>query len=94
MRASEVIVANCGATGAPALHLGPHVNMDDGVLDVCIVRARTGLNLLQIAWSVLLGRQQRQPNLRFLRATLPEGQGAILCYRTMHWGMSAFGTAF
>jgi diacylglycerol kinase (ATP) len=65
--AAEVTVANLGAVGEPAIRWGPQVRVDDGAVDVCVVRARSALDLLRIATSVLLGQQRREPNLRFLR---------------------------
>ncbi len=67
-RAAEVMVANLGAVGEPAIRWGPQVCVDDGLVDVCVVRARSALDLVRIAGSVLLGRQRSEPNLRFLRA--------------------------
>jgi diacylglycerol kinase (ATP) len=66
--AAEVTVANLGAVGEPAIRWGPQVRVDDGTVDVCVVRARSALDLLRIASSVLLGQQRREPNLRFLQA--------------------------
>jgi YegS/Rv2252/BmrU family lipid kinase len=67
-RASEVTIANSGAIGEPILRWGPNVRMDDGQLDVCIVRARNALDYLAVAWSVLLGRQRRDSRLHCLTA--------------------------
>lgn len=67
-RASEVMVANSGAAGDPHVRWGPHVRWDDGQLDVCIVRARTLLDYLVLAWRGLLGRPSRDPNVYFLTA--------------------------
>jgi diacylglycerol kinase (ATP) len=68
LHAAEVEVANLGAVGEPAIRWGPHVCVDDGTVDICVVRARSVLDLLSIASSVLLGRQRSEPNLHFLRA--------------------------
>jgi len=68
LHAAEVEVANLGAVGEPAIRWGPHVCVDDGTVDICVVRARSVLDLLRIASSVLLGRQRSEPNLHFLQA--------------------------
>lgn len=68
LQAAEVEVANLGAVGEPAIRWGPHVCVDDGMVDICVVRARSVLDLLRIASSVLLGRQRSEPNLHFLQA--------------------------
>ena len=67
VRAAEVVVANSSTAGSATIRWGPHILLDDGVLDVCIVRARTPLDYFRIAWN-LLRRQKRDPRLRFLRA--------------------------
>lgn len=68
VRAAEVVVANSSTAGSANIRWGPHIHPDDGVLDVCIVRARAPLDYFKIAWN-LLRRQKRDPRLRFLRAT-------------------------
>ncbi len=67
VRAAEVVVANSSTAGSVSIRWGPHIHPDDGVLDVCIVRARVPLDYFKIAWN-LLRRQKRDPRLRFLRA--------------------------
>jgi diacylglycerol kinase (ATP) len=67
VRAAEVIVANSSTVGAPSIRWGPHVLLDDGVLDVCVVRARAPLDYFKIAWNLLHG-QKKDPRIRFLRA--------------------------
>lgn len=58
-RASEVVIANGGTVGDPVLRWGPDVRVDDGRLDLCVVRARSLLDYLLLAWD-LLWRSQRQ----------------------------------
>lgn len=41
VRAAELTIANSGAMGDPALRWSPEVELDDGHMDVCIVRARS-----------------------------------------------------
>jgi YegS/Rv2252/BmrU family lipid kinase len=67
VRAAEVVVANSSTVGGPSIRWGPQVRLDDGVLDVCIVRARVPPDYFKIAWS-LLRRQKKDPRVRFLRA--------------------------
>jgi diacylglycerol kinase (ATP) len=67
VRAAEVVVANSSTAGDPNIRWGAHVRLDEGVLDVCIVRARAPLDYFTIAWHLLRG-QQRDPRVRFLRA--------------------------
>ncbi len=65
-RASQVLVANGGILGQPPFRWGPDIRPDDGRLDLCIVRARTLLDYLKLAWYVLIGQHKRSPNVRYL----------------------------
>jgi YegS/Rv2252/BmrU family lipid kinase len=62
-RASEVMIANCGAVGGPLLRWGPQVRLDDGILDVCIVRAKSAWDYIRLAWSAIWRRQGNSPHL-------------------------------
>jgi YegS/Rv2252/BmrU family lipid kinase len=68
IHASEIIVANSGIVGDPSLRLGPDIEMGDGQVDLCIMRARTLLDYVKIAWDILFGHQRRGPNIRCLQA--------------------------
>jgi len=68
LRASEVLVVNGGGLGEPYFHWEPHIRLDDGRLDVFVLRARTAPDYLRVAWELLLGQQKRDPNVRFLSA--------------------------
>jgi diacylglycerol kinase family enzyme len=64
VRASEVVIANSGAAGDPSLRWGPEVRLDDGQLDVHIIRTRSAIDYLRLAGAVLLGRQRQDPTIR------------------------------
>jgi YegS/Rv2252/BmrU family lipid kinase len=66
--ASEVLVANCGILGQPPFRWGPDIRPDDGRLDVCIIRARTLIDYLVLAWHFLLGLHRSAPNVRYRAA--------------------------
>jgi len=68
VRASEVMVANVGAVGDPYMRWGAQVRPDDGVMDVCVIRARTVWDFVQLAWYVLTRQQRRASNLSFFAA--------------------------
>jgi YegS/Rv2252/BmrU family lipid kinase len=68
VRASEVMIANSGALGDPSLRWSPQVALDDGRVDVIIVRARTALDYLRFLSAVLLGRQSEETAIRHLIA--------------------------
>jgi diacylglycerol kinase (ATP) len=67
-RASQVVVANSSTLGHPPFRWGPHIQIDDGRLDVCIIRARNLLDYLALGWHVLSGQPRRHPNVRYLGA--------------------------
>ena len=62
-RASEVFVANSGVLGDPSLRWEPSVQLDDGHLNVCIIRARTILDYLRVGWRMLTGGHKREPGV-------------------------------
>src|SRR5262249_32882951 len=62
----QVVVANCGILGQPPFRWGPDIRIDDGRIDVCIVRARTLWDYVTLARHVVLGQHKRSPNVRYL----------------------------
>jgi YegS/Rv2252/BmrU family lipid kinase len=68
VRASDIVVANVGAMGAPGLRWGPDIRPDDGRLSVCIIRARHLGHYLVSGWHVLRGTHRSDPNTSFLDA--------------------------
>ena len=44
------------------------MRVDDGKIDVCILRAQTLLNFLSVGWSVFRGRHRHDPNIQLLTA--------------------------
>ena len=68
VRASDVVIANSGAAGDPLLRWGPRVRLDDGRLDVHVLRARSAIDYLRLAGAVLLNRQRQDPTIRHVVA--------------------------
>ena len=66
--ALQVIVANSGTLGQKPLTWGPDIQIDDGIVDVCVVRARTALDFARLAWNVLRGQHRNDPKLRYEQA--------------------------
>jgi YegS/Rv2252/BmrU family lipid kinase len=61
VRAAEIAIVNSGALGDPSLRWSPQVELDDGRIDVCVVRARSVLDYLSLAAAVVLRRQAEEP---------------------------------
>ncbi len=68
LHASQIVIANSGILGQPPFRWGPDIEPHDGLLDVCIVRARTLLDYLSLGWHVVRGQHKQSPNVRYLRA--------------------------
>jgi YegS/Rv2252/BmrU family lipid kinase len=67
-RASQVLLVNCGTLGATRLRWVPGARVDDGRIEVCIIRARTALDYLGLAWDLVRGRHREGRNVRYLHA--------------------------
>jgi diacylglycerol kinase (ATP) len=65
LRASEIFVANASPPMISNLPPGINVRLDDGELDVFIVRARTVADYVRLFWSVSFARQSPDSELRF-----------------------------
>ena len=65
VRASLVMAANVGATGLPGLRWREDAAPDDGVIDLCVVRARSPLEYLRLIASALLGRQSESNQIEY-----------------------------
>ncbi len=95
-RAAEVIALNSGAIGMPAFQWTPDVRLDDGEMDVCVVRGRTVLDYLIVAWDVVTAREERRaPHIRCVPVahsvtveadtSLPvQGDGEVFGRRAVH----------
>lgn len=67
-QAIQVLLANCGTLGQPPLRWGEGIRPDDGVIDVCVVRAQTVWHFLKIAWNVARRTHKPDPNVSYLKA--------------------------
>jgi diacylglycerol kinase family enzyme len=68
MRAAQVLVANGGVLGVVPLRWGPNIHPNDGLINICVVNARTILDYLGIAWHTVLRQHRRSHRLRYLSA--------------------------
>ncbi len=66
--ASEVLIANCGIIGLKGLRKELGIKPDDGMVEVCIVRSRTLLDLANLAWNVFIKRDKGRPEMHCVRA--------------------------
>jgi YegS/Rv2252/BmrU family lipid kinase len=66
--ALEVSVANSGILAMRPFSLGKGIFIDDGRLDVCIIRARTILDYLGLAVRIVMRLQEYDGNIEYLRA--------------------------
>jgi diacylglycerol kinase (ATP) len=55
--AVTVLVANCRVVVPPLIHLGTHVELDDGQLDVVALNAKNIFELFGLVWALLRDRE-------------------------------------
>jgi YegS/Rv2252/BmrU family lipid kinase len=67
-RALQVVVANSGCLRTSGLCWGPGTAVDDGQIDVCIVRVQNLISFLSVVWSVLRGKHREDRNIQLLTA--------------------------
>lgn len=60
VRASEVFISNSRVVGVKPFNLGPDVRPDDGVMAVCVVRARTAWDYVRVVAQLATGRRRRR----------------------------------
>ena len=65
--ASSVLVVNCSDLLPPLLSLGPRVAVDDGVLDIVVLKAHGFFDSALVVWQIF--RQQETARVRRLRGT-------------------------
>ncbi|MBN1260126.1 MAG: NAD(+)/NADH kinase [Anaerolineae bacterium] len=64
IKASEVLIVHDDSLGLPELSFGHGVHLDDGQVDVCVVRAKTVGDYLDVAWQVVTGHYKRGSRFR------------------------------
>ncbi len=68
-RASQVLVANCATLGQKPLTWGPNIKVDDGQVDVCVIRAGSLWDFARVSWNVLRGTHRDDPKLHYRKAS-------------------------
>jgi len=68
LRANELMVANCGVLGLKNLRLDPDIHMDDGILNLCHIRAKNLMDYLALGVSMAVGKQKEDPRVHCWQA--------------------------
>ena len=67
--ATTIMVANFGALLSERITLGPEIQSDDGVLDVCVFSPRSILDGFRIMWRLLRRDFSTHPAMRYRRGS-------------------------
>ena len=67
--ATTIMVANFGALLSERITLGPEIQSDDGVLDVCVFSPRSILDGFRIMWRLLRRDFSSHPAMRYRRGS-------------------------
>jgi YegS/Rv2252/BmrU family lipid kinase len=67
--ATTIMVANLGALLNDRITLGPEIQSDDGVLDVCVFSPRSLLDAIRIMWRLLRRDFSDHPAMRYRRGS-------------------------
>lgn len=68
VRASELAIVNAGIFAGSIFRWGPQIRLDDGRVDISVVRVRTAFDYFRIGWDILLNRQKQDPHIRYFQA--------------------------
>jgi YegS/Rv2252/BmrU family lipid kinase len=68
VRAADVLLANVSIITRP-FRWGPHIEPDDGRIDICVIKAKNSLGIFGAAFDIAVpGRPRRERNLIYWRA--------------------------
>jgi YegS/Rv2252/BmrU family lipid kinase len=67
--ATSIMVANFGALLSERITLGPHIQSDDGVLDVCVFTPRSIFDGFAIMWRLMRRDFSAHPAMRYRRGS-------------------------
>ena len=65
VKASQVLVANSGTLGQKPFRWGPDIKPDDGVLNICVIRARNLLDFASLGWHVFRDKHRQARNVSY-----------------------------
>jgi diacylglycerol kinase family enzyme len=78
LSAVVVLVVNAGMLGAAPFRFGPNIAIDDGWMDICVYRPRTGRDRLGVLWRLFRqrsdGASMVQRKAKFVEIKAPEVQ--------------------
>lgn len=66
--ATEVVIANAGIFGISAFRYSNEIKMDDGTVNICIIRANSLLDYLKIGYRFFRNTSTAQGNVQFMTA--------------------------
>lgn len=66
-RVLQVVVGNTQLYGG-LVKITRHASIDDGLLDVCVIKGDNGLSAVRRVLAIIFGRQSRDPEIEYYRA--------------------------
>jgi diacylglycerol kinase (ATP) len=64
---SEILLLNCGTIGDPLLQWEENISVNDGAIDVYVIRARTIYDYFRLAWNAIAGQERQDPSVSAFR---------------------------
>lgn len=68
VKASTIMIANVGELGARQLKWGAHIYPNDGIVDICVINAKTASDYLVLLKDFLLGQPRKSSMTRYFKA--------------------------
>jgi YegS/Rv2252/BmrU family lipid kinase len=65
--ASEIVITNARAFGSESFQLSDNIAIDDGILDILVIRAKNIFDILGLAVSIFAKKQKSNPAIKILQ---------------------------